>query len=238
MPDFDDPFLARQQEYYRARAPEYDEWWDRRGRYDHGPAANARWFRERDETYAALADLRLEGDVLELACGTGNWTLPLSRTARRLRAVDGSVEMLSLNRERVRSPRVEYEQADLFRWEPDRLYDGVVFAFWLSHVPPDRLPRFLGRVRQALRPGGRLFFVDSRRDPLTTTADQPLPEREQHWLVRKLRDGREFPIVKRFYEPDTLRQEFAGQGLRVAVRETPSFFLYGWGEAASGGGDD
>jgi hypothetical protein len=38
---FDDRFLAGQQEYYRARAPEYDEWWERRGRYDHGPEANA-----------------------------------------------------------------------------------------------------------------------------------------------------------------------------------------------------
>jgi hypothetical protein len=32
----DDHPLSEQRSYYRARAPEYDEWWQRRGRYDHG----------------------------------------------------------------------------------------------------------------------------------------------------------------------------------------------------------
>jgi hypothetical protein len=29
--------LAEQRAYYEARAPEYDEWWQRRGRFDLGP---------------------------------------------------------------------------------------------------------------------------------------------------------------------------------------------------------
>ena len=32
----DDDLLAEQRSYYRARAPEYDEWWQRQGRYDRG----------------------------------------------------------------------------------------------------------------------------------------------------------------------------------------------------------
>jgi demethylmenaquinone methyltransferase/2-methoxy-6-polyprenyl-1,4-benzoquinol methylase len=227
-PEFGREFLAAQQEYYRARAPEYDEWWERRGRYDHGPEANGRWFREQDEVYAALADLQLTGDLLELACGTGNWTTVLAATAERLTAVDGSAEMLELNRGRVNSERVDYVQADLFQWQPEREYDAVVAAFWLSHVPPERLDGFLAAVRRALRPGGCFFFVDSQRDPLTTTADQPLPEEEQAWLTRRLNDGREFRIVKRFYDPADLRECLQAHGLRAEVRETESFFLYGW----------
>ena len=38
--------------YYRERAPEYDDWWFRRGRFDRGEEANARWFGE-----AACAEL-------------------------------------------------------------------------------------------------------------------------------------------------------------------------------------
>ena len=30
----DDDLLREQRRFYRARAPEYDEWWQRRGRYD------------------------------------------------------------------------------------------------------------------------------------------------------------------------------------------------------------
>ena len=35
-----DPILQEQIDYYRARAAEYDEWFNRQGRYDRGPQAN------------------------------------------------------------------------------------------------------------------------------------------------------------------------------------------------------
>jgi hypothetical protein len=38
--------LAEQACYYRERAGEYEDWWFRRGRYDRGADANARWFAE------------------------------------------------------------------------------------------------------------------------------------------------------------------------------------------------
>lgn len=231
---FDDAFLAGQQAYYDARAAEYNEWWDRKGRYDHGPEANARWFREREEVYAALEALDPGGHVLELACGTGNWTLPLSRKAQRVTAVDGSAEMIAINQAVVRSERVRYVQADLFAWEPDQAYDAAVMGFWLSHVPPERLDSFLATVCRALRPGGKLFFADSRRDPLITSADQPLPEAEQPWLARRLNDGREFRIVKVFYHAQELAARFEAHGLRVEVRETATFFLYGSGVRTKG----
>lgn len=229
MPEFDPAFLARQQEYYSARAPEYDEWWDRRGRYDHGAEANAQWFREQGELYSALDALHVTGDVLELAAGTGNWTRRLAATAQRVTALDGSAEMLEINHRRVGRENVKYVQADLFQWQPERTYDAVVFGFWLSHVPPAQLDPFLEKVRRALRPEGLVFFADSRRDPLTTSPDQPLPAEEQSWLVRRLRDGREFPIVKLFYEPSALEARFRQHGMAVEVHETERFFLYGSG---------
>lgn len=33
----DDGLFAEQRAYYQARAPEYDEWWQRQGRFDRGP---------------------------------------------------------------------------------------------------------------------------------------------------------------------------------------------------------
>ena len=41
-----DAILAGQQAYYRARAPEYDQWFLRQGRYDRGPEETAAWFSE------------------------------------------------------------------------------------------------------------------------------------------------------------------------------------------------
>ena len=36
--------LQEMKTYYRERAREYDEWFYRQGRYNHGPEASARWF--------------------------------------------------------------------------------------------------------------------------------------------------------------------------------------------------
>lgn len=63
--------LAEQQRYYRARAPEYDDWWFRRGAYALDPETEARWFADVRELEAALETFGPRGDVLELAAGTG-----------------------------------------------------------------------------------------------------------------------------------------------------------------------
>ncbi len=231
----DETHLQEQQAYYNARAAEYNEWWERRGRYARGAESDARWFHERQELYDALERLRPSGHVLEIACGTGNWTLPLSRMADRVTAVDGSEEMLALNRHRVNSPRVRYLQADLFDWEPEEVYDGAVFCFWLSHVPPEQLDPFLAKLRRAVRPGGKLFFADSRREPLGTPLDQPLPEEEELLATRRLNDGREFRIVKIYYDPEELQSRLATYGLQMEVRTTERFFIYGTGTVPTAG---
>ena len=42
----DDAVLAEQRAYYKARPAEYDEWWQRRGRFDRGPESAEEWDRE------------------------------------------------------------------------------------------------------------------------------------------------------------------------------------------------
>lgn len=221
--------LNEMMDYYRARANEYDEWFYRRGRYDLGPEANARWFAEVDEVFTALDALKIEGDVLELAPGTGIWTERFLRTANSITAVDASPEMIAINHARVASDRVSYLQADLFTWHPTHRYDAVCFCFWISHVPVERLDNFLRRVVMALQPGGKIFFVDDRRETTGTAVDHQLPEKHIQVMTRRLNDGREFDIVKNFYKPGSLAAHFASFGFDIAVRETATYFLYGYG---------
>src|SRR5919198_2373626 len=117
-----DRVLAEQRRYYRERAPEYDDWWFRRGGYALDTETAARWFADVRELEAALDAFRPRGDVLELAAGTGIWTRQLLRHADRVTAVDAVAEVLELNRART-SGAAEYVLADVFEWEPLREFD-------------------------------------------------------------------------------------------------------------------
>ncbi|MCU1484729.1 MAG: class SAM-dependent methyltransferase [Actinomycetia bacterium] len=168
-------------------------------------------------------------DVLELAPGTGIWTEQLVGRAAHLTAVDASPEMLAECRRRVGAADVEYVVADLFDWHPDRTWDAVVFCFWISHVPDDRLDGFLAWVGDVLRPGGHVFFLDGIPEPASTAIDHVLPAEGDEVMVRRLDDGREFRIVKNFWPPDDLEGRCRMAGLDVIVHETATYFQYGTG---------
>jgi SAM-dependent methyltransferase len=218
--------LSEQSEYYRQRAPEYEDWWFRRGRYDQGESANERWFAQASQLEQALVDFAPTGRVLELACGTGLWTRHLAAHAEHLSALDGSQEMIALNRQRVGAANVDYSQTDLFRWQPSERYDVCFFGFWLSHVPRDMFAEFWKKVSRSLLPGGRVFFIDSapldRYPPPAPSAEQE----QRETMLRRLADGRQYTIVKRFYEPRELELELARLGFDANVQRTAEYFIY------------
>ena len=57
--------------------------------------------------------------------------------------------------------RVAYVVADVFSWASLKPFGAVVFAFWLSHVPPGRFEAFWSTLRGCLVPGGRAVFLDA-----------------------------------------------------------------------------
>jgi demethylmenaquinone methyltransferase/2-methoxy-6-polyprenyl-1,4-benzoquinol methylase len=206
--------LSEQKRYYAERAPEYDDWWYRRGRYTRDPERERRWLVDVAELEARLQSFAPRGDVLELAAGTGIWTRRLVPAADRVVAVDANAETLALN-----TPAAELVVADIFSWHPLQQFDVVFFSFWLSHVPEERFAEFWVLVRSALRPGGRVFLIDS--GPPEVAGDGELQ-------VRQLADGREFTIVKRFWQPDELTERVAGFGLELDLELTGNdLFLSG-----------
>lgn len=224
----DDELLAEQQRFYRARAPEYDQWWQRRGHYDRGQEVAAEWNRQIDQVEAALDRFGASGDVLELAGGTGWWTERLARSADRLTVVDSSTETLDLNRQRVGRGDIEYVVADLFEWRPARTYDVVFFSFWLSHVPRARFGDFWSLVRSCLGPQGRAFLIDNRTDP-TEGAEMNDPHVVHYGTdlhLRRLSDGSEYRVVKVLYEPAELASLLRDRDW-AAQLEATRWFIFG-----------
>ncbi len=235
--------LDEQVAYYRARAAEYDNWWERTGVAYRGEEHRRRWFLERKALEDALAGFGATGDVLELAAGTGNWTRHLVRTAASLTVVDASPEVLAINRVKLgpEASGVTYVEADLFGWEPQRRYDVVFFSFWLGHVPPALAPAFWALVDRALAPGGRVFLIDSRLPEGLPAGGQVesfdlagrpngSTDLSTAVAVRTLDDGRRFSIVKRFWLPENLQEELAQLGWNFDVRSTGESFVYASGK--------
>ena len=226
----DAALLDAQIAYYRARAAEYDAWWFRTGRFDRGAENNAAWKADVAAVEGAVADMLATtrpSTVLELACGTGLFTRHIAPRVSAVTAVDASPEVIAINRQRVAAGNVRYVEANLFAFEPDARYDCVFMSFWLSHVPHARFAPFWSMVRRALAPGGVAYVVDSAHDPTSTAANHPTPDRHAGIVTRRLDDGREFRIVKVFYEPATLDASLRSLGFEAHIERTARYFIYG-----------
>jgi 2-polyprenyl-3-methyl-5-hydroxy-6-metoxy-1,4-benzoquinol methylase len=187
-----------------------------------GAELNALWFAEAAEVESAVETLGFWGRILELAGGTGIWSQELLRYADQLTILDASAEVLAINEARLRSERVRYVQADVFDWRSTGHFDVVFFGFWLSE---SKFETFWELVRTSLAPQGRVFFIDSQREPTSTASDQPLSDTSI--MVRRLNDGRTFAIYKVFYDPVELQGRLEHLGWNATIRTTSRYFLYG-----------
>jgi demethylmenaquinone methyltransferase/2-methoxy-6-polyprenyl-1,4-benzoquinol methylase len=218
----DDELVA----YYEARAPEYDDWYLRRGRYERGPIHDAAWNAELDAAGRWLDGLPISGQIVELAAGTGWWS-PLLAGKGELSIYDAAETPLDRARDRLLAHGLRAHIHARDAWaEPDRAVDALFTGFWLSHIPRDRLPEFLSIARRWLRAGGTFAFIDSLPDPQSGATDHPTPELDRS--IRRLDDGREFEIVKVYYAPDELEAALRAAGFAAAeVTTTGRFFLLG-----------
>jgi SAM-dependent methyltransferase len=228
----DDELLAEQVDYYRARAPEYDHWWNRTHQYELEPDLKATWDRDVVALQTWLEAQAPLGRVLELACGTGIWTHQLAAVAGHITAVDASPEVLAINRSKSSrhaggqpgAATIDYVEADLFTWRPQHVFDTVFLSFWVSHVPPERFAEFWEMVAASLRPGGRALYIDNRWSSTTWP-----PVRPEGFVQERsdLSDGRRFRIVKHYYDPDELEEALAKVGWTGRTEATSQWFIYG-----------
>ncbi len=110
---------------------------------------------------------RAEGEVLEIAVGTGR-NLDHHRDDVRLTGIELSPEMLAIAERRAEELGRE---ADLHLGDaqdldfPDARFDSVVCTLALCTIPDDR--RAVAEAYRVLRPGGRFLLLEHVRSPAT-----------------------------------------------------------------------
>ena len=216
--------------YYEARAGEYDDWYLRRGRYEHGPIHDQAWAAELDTAGRWLDGLTMGDDIVELAAGTGWWSTLLASKGT-LSAYDAAGAPLDKARDRLLAHGLRAHLHIRDAWaEPERAVDALFTGFWLSHVPRDRLAEFLALAHRWLKPGGRFAAIDSLPDPQSGAADTTWLDAEVQ--RRRLSDGREFRVRKVLYTPGELEAALTGAGFSdVDVTTTGRFFVLATGSA-------
>jgi SAM-dependent methyltransferase len=95
--------------------------------------------------------------LLSAACGAGRYDGMLLEAGHRVVGIDQSAGMLARARERF--PEARYEKIGLQEMDFREAFDGVICMDAMEHVCPEDWPGVLRGFREALKPGGVLYFT-------------------------------------------------------------------------------
>jgi 2-polyprenyl-3-methyl-5-hydroxy-6-metoxy-1,4-benzoquinol methylase len=102
------------------------------------------------------------GDILSAACGAGRYDGIVSEAGHSVLGIDQSAGMLARAREHFppeRFPRLRYEKIGLQEIDFHAAFDGVICMDSMEHICPEDYPGILRAFREALKPGGVLYFT-------------------------------------------------------------------------------
>ncbi|HHP7244485.1 MAG TPA: class I SAM-dependent methyltransferase, partial [Elainellaceae cyanobacterium] len=97
--------------------------------------------------------------VLDIGCGTGEFSRLLSKRFEMVVAIDLSPNMIEVAKQRSSQfSNIDFQVTDVTRWKPTaEQFDAIVSIATLHHLPVESL---LPNLRAALKPGGRLIILD------------------------------------------------------------------------------
>ena len=186
----DDRRMAR---YYAERAAYYE-------RVYHKPERQVDLRRMESELAAHFAGRR----VLEIACGTGWWTLHFARDCVSWLAIDVNDETMAVARAKaLAAGKVAFQRVDAYALEGlgEQRFDAAFAGCWWSHVPLARLRPWLRTLHARLEPGARVVMLDNS---FVQTSNLPISRRDAEgntYQLRTLDDGSTCEVVKNFPTP-------------------------------------
>ena len=97
--------------------------------------------------------------ILEIGCGTGEFSRLLARRAEKILAIDLSPQMICLAKERSKLyPNIDFVTGDAMTYDfPDDQFDSIATIATLHHLPAESILR---KIRKALKPGGVFVCLD------------------------------------------------------------------------------
>ena len=203
-------------DYYRRRAREYEAIYAK-------PERQADLARLGSHIPQRLAGRR----VLEVACGTGYWTVLVAKSAASVVATDAAEEPMRIAMSKdYGGANVRFEIADAYALG-DTLgrFDAALAVFWWSHVPLGRVDDFLASLHRRLEPGARVLLMDNLYIDGSST---PIAERDAEgntYQRRSLSDGSQNRVLKNFPGEADLRASLAPHARAFAYQALEYYWL-------------
>ncbi|MGD9400634.1 MAG: class I SAM-dependent methyltransferase [bacterium] len=160
-------------------------------------------------------------DVLEIACGTGNWTQVLSRRAKAVVATDRSPAYLRIARSKTYArDNVTFLNEDAYSLEGVKgEFDTAFAADWWSHIPRSHVPVFARSMMEKLRRGSAVVLLDMLPSPGLDAMFSHYDEDGNCIHMRRFDDGTEFEVVKNFPAESELREALGEYADEMEYRE-------------------
>ncbi|MBA2339661.1 MAG: class I SAM-dependent methyltransferase [Pyrinomonadaceae bacterium] len=97
--------------------------------------------------------------ILEVGCGTGNFSRLLAGRAQRVLAIDLSPQMIRLAKARSKLyPNIDFVKGDVMTYHlPDNEFDSIATLTTIHHLPIESILR---KIRKTLKPGGVFVCLD------------------------------------------------------------------------------
>lgn len=188
----DDNLISGMNDYYDRRAPIHDQ----RMSYESNEKMETLF-----EPIIRLLEPFITGkDILEIACGTGNWTQILTKRARTLVATDVNQSTIEIAlKKKYADPQPRFVEADAYNLESvAESFDTVFMADWWAHVPKGMLPQFLDNLHLKLRASGCVVVVDMLPYELPDDETERFDDDGNRIHERTLPEGGSFSVVKNY----------------------------------------
>lgn len=182
---------AMMRDYYRRRACEYEQTY-------------ARPERQTDLAvlHAHVAKRFANRRVLDVACGTGYWSASAAREAKSLTGVDANETALAWARDKrlqTSSGAAQFFEGDAYGLDESLgRFDAAFVGFFWSHVPHDRLARFIDGLHARLASGARVLILDNVYVEGSSTPIALVDNDGNAWQERPLSDGTMHRVLKNF----------------------------------------
>ena len=178
--------------YYDDRAAEYEKIYSKPERQG-----------DLEQVTRFLQEACHQKSVLEVACGTGYWTLRIAQSAASVHAIDINRRMIDLARQKPGlAGKASFDLGDIYSYTSSRRYACLFGGFIWSHVPHQELDGFLEKMSRLVAPGGRMIFVDNT---YVEGSNLPLVETDEQgntYQSRTLENGRTYTVLKNFPAAD------------------------------------